>query len=276
VTPGPGRFQSWEAQAKVIQARGPRQDFPPPTRAPQVPSYPDSQPTVEEQTPTMRRPQPPPLPQQTERKGFDKKQTKQVKIVRKYIKAETPPSHRFLFELFYKNQVVSALLDSGADISVVSTRWADKHPELKRKKSTQILRSAFGDPIKNPEELEIPLVGPKSQDQMTISCAVVPLTGPADILLSDDARRMLKIEWPEGQDQESQGPCDQIESQPRYKVVGEEPVTEHVSHTDTHAKITQPIPLQVERLLLLLCSAINVRCVFFSRFDQTIMSSVIE
>jgi len=187
--------------------------------------------------------------QQSERRNSGQQQTKQVTIVRKYIREELP-SQRFAVDLLYKNQIVSALLDSGADASVVSTRWANKHQELKRKISSQILTSAFGDPLKNPEEIEIPLKLPQARNQVTITCAVVPLTGHADILLSDDDRHKLGIDWPDGKNKETQESHEEYDPQSRYKVVADEPVIEQVSHTTEIDKISKPMPLQVEQLLL--------------------------
>ena len=104
-------------------------------------------------TPAEPRPSAPNPPTST-----SQPQGKMKLIKRRQPVAETSlPSQRFLIPVYYRNKPITALLDSGADACAISKSWANRHPELKRKTSSQELIAAFGSSLRNPDIIEIPM-----------------------------------------------------------------------------------------------------------------------
>ena len=58
-------------------------------------------------------------------------------------------------KLVISGEVVPALIDTGANVNVMPKEIADRHPETKRRRSTITLYPVFGNPLRNPDAIDI-------------------------------------------------------------------------------------------------------------------------
>ena len=86
-------------------------------------------------------------------------------------------------------------MDTGAEVCVISKKWAKKHPELARATASYAIESAFGSTLENPELLFAPLQSTEDGDTIEIECAVAPLNSKYELLLSEDACRTLGLSF---------------------------------------------------------------------------------
>ena len=109
--------------------------------------------------------------------------------------------------------------------------------------------------MKDPEEIQVPIWARQTKTKAIISCAIVPLEGDADFLLSNEARETLRLEWPvEGaisRKKKETPTCN-----PRIKITPEDQDREFDEKKTEKPQILRPIPLVIERLLLKFKSAL--------------------
>jgi len=110
-------------------------------------------------------------------------------------------------KLVYKGEVIPALIDTGADVNVISKEWADRHMHITRRLSDLALYPAFGKPLEDPEVIDLMvraegqkrlskitfhiapinkrglcLITPKSAEMLGVSHLIIPKSVPDDVV----------------------------------------------------------------------------------------------
>jgi hypothetical protein len=165
----------------------------------------------------------------------------------------TPSRDKFSVSLYYKKNLIKTLLDSGAEIDVISESWASKYPELKKEKSSHTLVAAFGKRVRNPLIVNIPISN-RNGTTITVRCAIAPLDGHPDLLLSDQTRRKLKIPWPEDSNPQVEEGTKQEDTPATPARVCLPPDTQEESEAmetqDTALTQKQPMPMKIEQEII--------------------------
>jgi len=96
--------------------------------------------------------------------------------------------------IYWKDEKIPALIDTGASVNIMSGEWVRNHPDIPRKRSKDTLYPAFGPAARHPETIELEVSASRGGVRCRLLFYVVAANDSSYCIITPNAAELLKID----------------------------------------------------------------------------------